>query len=370
MLDLNKIFEHLIRAEKENKYRKFVLAPLCLFSFFYGLTVSVRIFLYARGIFQRRSLPCKVVSVGNITLGGTGKTPLVCLLSEMIQARGYRVAILSRGYRGNFSGPFALVTDGERILMDAKQVGDEPYLLSEKLKGVPVIVGRERWLSGRYVIDQFRTEVLILDDGFQHLPLNRDLNLLLIDSSSPFGNGYLFPRGTLREPLEQISRADAVILTKVGQSVNINNLKQNLKKILEGHPIFQVDYAAAEIRFYGRKTSLPPEYLKGKKVLAFSGLAKPESFQKTLLSLGPEIVEFETFPDHYWYDRKDATKLWARAKELRVDALVTTEKDLVRMEGLTPGGIPLWSLSIRHFFPENDQQQFEEFLFSRLGLGR
>jgi tetraacyldisaccharide 4'-kinase len=370
MLNLNKFLENLIRPKKESKFRKFVLAPLCLLSFFYGIAVSVRAFLYARGIFQSRSLPCKVISVGNITLGGTGKTPLVCLLSEMIQARGYRVAILSRGYKGNFSGPFALVTDGERILIDPHQAGDEPYLLAEKLKGVPVIVGKERWLSGRYAIDQFRTEVLILDDGFQHLPLNRDLNLLLIDSSSPFGNGCLFPRGTLREPLGQISRADAVILTKVGQSVNINNLRQNLKKILEGHRIFQVDYAAGEIRLYGKKTSLPSEYLKGKKVLAFSGLAKPESFQNTLLSQGAEIVEFEIFPDHYWYDPKDATKLWARAAELRVDALVTTEKDLVRMEGLTPGGIPLWSLSIRHFFPENDQPQFEEFLFSRLGLGQ
>jgi tetraacyldisaccharide 4'-kinase len=370
MLNLNKFLENLIRPEKESKFRKFLLAPLCLLSFFYGVGVSVRVFLYARGIFQSRSLPCKVVSVGNLTLGGTGKTPLVCLLSEMIQARGYRVAILSRGYKGNFSGPFALVTDGERILMDAQQVGDEPYLLAEKLKGVPVIVGRERWLSGRYAIDQFRTEVLILDDGFQHLPLDRDLNLLLIDSSSPFGNGHLFPRGTLREPLGQISRADAIILTKVGESVNINQIKQNLKKIHEGRRTFQVDYAAGEIRLYGEKKSLPSEYLKGKKVLAFSGLARPESFRKTLLSLGAQIIEFETFPDHYWYNPKDASKLWARAAELRVDALVTTEKDLVRMEGLTPGGVPLWTLSIRHFFPENDQPQFEEFLFSRLGLGR
>jgi tetraacyldisaccharide 4'-kinase len=371
MINFNKLLENLIGTEKESKLRKLVLAPLCLLSFFYGLAVWFRLFLYARGIFRRRSLPCKVVSVGNITLGGTGKTPLVCLLSEMIQARGHRVAILSRGYKGNFRGPFALVTDGERILMDAQQAGDEPYLLAEKLRGIPVIVGRERWLSGKYAIEQFRSEVLILDDGFQHLPLNRDLNLLLIDSSSPFGNGHLFPRGALREPLSQLSRADAIILTKVAESVNIKILKQNLEKILEGHLLFfQVDYAAGEIWLYEKKKSLPPESLKGKKILAFSGLAKPESFQTTLLSLGAEIVEFKTFPDHYWYDQKDAAKLWARAKERGVNALVTTEKDLVRMKGLTPGGIPLWTLSIRHFFPEQDQSQFEEFLFSRLGLGR
>jgi tetraacyldisaccharide 4'-kinase len=370
MVNLDRFLENLIRAEKESKFRKLVLAPLCLLSFFYGLGISVRVFLYGRGICKSHSLPCRVVSVGNITLGGTGKTPLVCLLSEIIKARGYRVAILSRGYKGNFPGPFALVTDGERILMEAKQVGDEPYLLAEKLKGIPVIVGKERWLSGKYAVDQFRTEILILDDGFQHLPLKRDLNLLLIDSSSPFGNGYLFPRGTLREPLKQILRADAVILTKVGQSANITMIKQNLKKILKGLPIFQLDYAAGEIRLYQKKTSSPPETLKGKKILAFSGLAKPESFQKTLLSLGAEIVECKTFPDHYWYNEKDAAKLWIKAAQLRVDALVTTEKDLVRMKGLPPGDLPLWTLSIRHFFHENDQPQFEEFVFSRLGLGQ
>jgi tetraacyldisaccharide 4'-kinase len=371
MININKLLENLIGSGKESKLRKLILAPLCLLSFFYGLAVRVRLYLYARGIFRARSLPCKVVSVGNITLGGTGKTPLVCLLAEMIQARGHRVAILSRGYKGNFRGPFALVADGEKILMDARQAGDEPYLLAEKLRGVPVIVGRERWSSGKYAVEQFQSEILILDDGFQHLPLKRDLNLLLIDSSSPFGNGCLFPRGALREPLGQLSRADAIILTKVGQSANIKYLKRKLEKILEGHPLFfQVDYAPGEIWLYEKKESLPLESLKGKKILAFSGLAKPDSFQKTLFGLGAEIVEFQTFPDHYWYDQKDAAKLWARAEELGVNALVTTEKDLVRMKGLTPGGPPLWTVSIRHFFPQKDQSQFEEFLFSRLDLGR
>ncbi|MBI5968081.1 MAG: tetraacyldisaccharide 4'-kinase [Deltaproteobacteria bacterium] len=348
--------------------RKVMLAPLSLLSFFYGWAVSARIFLYTHRILKTHSLSGKVVSVGNITLGGTGKTPFVCLLSEMLRAREYRVAILSRGYKGKFQGPFGLVSDGEQILMNWLQAGDEPYLLAEKLKGVPVVIGKERWLSGKYAIEQFQAEVAILDDGFQHLPLKRNLDLVLIDSSSPFGNGYLFPRGVLREPLKQIRRADAIILTKVGQSGNNIKLKENLANILDGRPIFQVDYAPTEIRVWGEKTPLPPEHLKGKKVLAFSGVAKPESFWQSLLNLGAVIVGTKTFPDHHRYGQKDVEKLWEKGAALKVDALVTTEKDLVRMEGFPPGLIPLWALSIQHSFIGNDRLRFEQFFFSRLGL--
>jgi tetraacyldisaccharide 4'-kinase len=254
--------------------------------------------------------------------------------------------------------------------MDAQQAGDEPYLLAEALAGVPVIVGKERWLSGKYAVDQFQTQVVILDDGFQHLSLKRDLNLLLIDSSAPFGNGYLIPRGILREPLGQISRADAIILTKVGESANIKTLKEILAKISDGYPCFEVDYVPGEIRRYGTKEkSWPAEHLKRKRIMAFSGLAKPESFRRALLGLGAEIVAVETFPDHHWYSQKDVEKLSAKAAKLGIEALVTTEKDLVRLPSLTRGSIPLWALAIRYFFPRNDQTKFEDFLFSRLGLG-
>lgn len=360
----------MISSQKESKLRKVVLSPLCLLSFFYGWGVSARIFFYARGILPTYSLPCKVVSVGNLTLGGTGKTPLVCLLSEMIQARGFRVAILSRGYKGNFKDPFTLVTDGERILMGARQAGDEPYLLAEKLRGVPVIVGKQRWLSGKYAVDRFQTEVVILDDGFQHLPLKRDLNLLLIDSASPFGNGYLLPRGVLREPLEGLRRADAVILTKRGQCANIQNLKENLKKNFDVYSIFEADYAPGEVRVAGKARSLPPAYLKGKKILAFCGLAQPESFKKTLLGLEAKIAKVETFPDHHWYVQQDVERLWQEAAELNVDALATTEKDMVRLQDCNTGLSPLLVVSIQHVFGESDRPRFEEFLFSRLGPGR
>ena len=370
MTHFNKFFNNLISSQKESRLRKVVLFPLGLLSFFYGWAVSARIFLYARGIFSTHSLPCKVVSVGNITLGGTGKTPFVCLLSEMIQSKGFRVAILSRGYKGNFKDPFALVTDGERILMGAREAGDEPYLLAEKLRGVPVIVGKERWLSGKYAVERFQTEVVILDDGFQHLPLKRDLNLLLIDSSSPFGNGYVFPRGVLREPLKELCRADALLLTKVHDCANIKNLKENLKKKLVAYPIFETDYTPGEVRIAGSLRALPSGHLKGKKILAFSGLARPESFQKTLLGLEAKIVGVEAFPDHHGYVQEDVEKLWQRAAKLNAEALVTTEKDMVRLKDCSMGPLPLWVLSIQHVFEGDHQSRFEEFLFSRLGPGR
>jgi tetraacyldisaccharide 4'-kinase len=253
-------------------------------------------------------------------------------------------------------------------LLGASQAGDEPYLLSEKLRGVPIIVGKNRWRSGQFAVDHFQSEILILDDGFQHLPLKRDLNLLLIDSSFPFGNGYLFPRGILREPLSQLGRADAIILTKASRYDNFKILKHNLARGSKGIPIFQVEYVAGEIRMLKKGVSFPPEYLDGKKVLAFSGIGKPRSFQQTLHHLNARIVEFAIFPDHHQYRPKEMERLFQKARDLGVDALVTTEKDLVRCQGLEQGGIPLWGVSIQHVFLGDDLFHFEKFLLSKLSL--
>ncbi|HEX9156806.1 MAG TPA: tetraacyldisaccharide 4'-kinase, partial [Syntrophales bacterium] len=225
--------------------------------------MKARIFLYRAGVYKTHSLPCKVVSVGNITLGGTGKTPFVALLAEMIRARGLRAVILSRGYGGKFQGPHGLVSDGERVLMNAHLAGDEPYLLAEKLTGTPVVIGKERRASGRWAAERFRAEVVLLDDGFQHLALRRDLNLLLIDSSCPFGNGKVFPRGVLREPLDQARRADAIILTKAGGGASIKNLEKEISDLAGGAPVFRVDYRPGAVRVLGAENLLPPEILRG-----------------------------------------------------------------------------------------------------------
>lgn len=367
---MGSLFNLFLSETEEGKLRKMLLSPLCLLSFFYGLLVRARVHLYRLGIFRSSSLPCKVVSVGNITLGGTGKTPFVILLAELFHGKGIPAAILSRGYKGSFSGPLGIVTDGKKTLMDVRQAGDEPYLLSRKLRGVPVFIGRERRLSGQAAVDKFQARVVILDDGFQHLPLKRDVNLLLLDARTPFGNGWLFPRGSLREPLDQAKRADAVILTKADPSVNIEKLKEKLLRWAPGSPVFALRYAPIGIWDQIQERTLPLEVLRGRSILAFTGIGSPTSFRRSLENLGARIVGFNSFRDHYWYRPGDLRKLLQEGEQKGAEALLTTEKDSVRLEGFPQGKIPLWVLSVRHEFVGKEQERFEEFLWNKLGLGK
>ena len=364
-----KSFLHrLISNPKENQLQKILLAPLSLLALLYGWAVRTRIFFYRKGIYRTHSLSCKVISVGNITLGGTGKTPFVILLAEMIRDKGYRTAVLSRGYKGKYAGPYGVVSDGEKTLLDAVQAGDEPFLLAEKLKGVPIVVGKKRWISGRFALDRFKPQVVILDDGFQHLGLKRDINILLLHSLHPFGNGKLFPRGELREPLNQMGRADVLILTKGEEGDIINNLGKRLMNLPEGVPLFRVHYQPQEVRVWGEEKGRDFLVLKGKKVLAFAGLARPFSFKKTLSSLGAEVLKFEVFPDHYPYSPADLERLSGEALRSGAEAMITTEKDMARMRFISPRSLPLWTLAVGHEFQGNDRSLFAEFLFHRLDL--
>lgn len=361
-------FSHFIHASRESRWRKVWLSPLYLLSLFYAGIVILRVKFYSWGLFRSRALPCKVISVGNLTTGGTGKTPFVCLLATWVKTMGFRSAVLSRGYGGNYSGPLSVVTDGEKILQGAREAGDEPYLLAEKMgKGIPLIVGPDRFRSGEHAIDRFQSEVLILDDGYQHLALKRDLNLLLLNSSAPFGNGYLLPRGILREPLCQLSRADAIILTKSSMSDSIYKLRDLLKKKKLDVPIFQVDYEPGDIRVLGGNQALPATFLQGKRVMAFSGIAQPESFRHTLCQMKAEIISMEVFADHHWYSAEEWRELLAKAERIGATGLVTTEKDGVRLKGFQPGRLPVWLISVKHSFQGEDQVRFEKILLSRLG---
>lgn len=360
-------FHDLIAEKSESKLRKIFLFILGLLSFFYGLMIRMRVWFFAHHIFRSYSLSCKVVSVGNITLGGTGKTPLVSFLGEWFKAKGLRVAILSRGYKGKFPGIYGVVTDGESTFMNARQAGDEPYLLSLKLKGIPILIGKKRRLSGKHAIEKFKSQVIILDDGFQHLAVKRNVNLLLLDARAPFGNNYLFPRGTLREPLSEVKRADAIILTKVDQCDNIIKLKEKLALWTGDRPIFAMQYAVDGIRAPNEDEVLTETILCKKKIFAFTGIGNPESFRKTLEDLECQISGFISYPDHYWFKPEDVQRLMHEAEKHGAQTLVTTEKDAVRFEGMFPGGIPLWAVSIKPVFINDDKRKFEEFLRSKLG---
>jgi tetraacyldisaccharide 4'-kinase len=316
---------------------------------FNGIAQS-RLWLYRHRILHDQPLGCLVVVVGNLTVGGTGKTPVVEKFARALHDRGRKVAILSRGYKSK-SPPFwkkwwfalthteeeppRIVSDGERVLLNSEVAGDEPYMLAKNLPGVIVLVDKNRVKSGAYAIKKFGCDTLILDDGFQYLPLKGRLNLLLVDKTNPFGNGHLLPRGVLREPIKHLKRASYVFLTKSN-----GQRDEELEALIKQHnpdvDIIECAHKPKYLQQFGVAADVPGgreplSFLKGRRVLAFSGIATPESFEKFLRDLGALVVARERYLDHYRYGDDDFQQLFAMAKEERAECLVTTEKDAVRI---------------------------------------
>lgn len=323
--------------------------PLAALSLAYGAIQRLRSDLYLRGAFKARRLPCRVISVGNLVSGGTGKTPLVELLASVLRDQGVRVAILSRGYRGTAHQPVNVVSDGEAVRLGPAEAGDEPYLLARNLPGVPVVVGADRYRIGLYACERFGAEVVLLDDGYQHLSLARDLNLLLLDAARPFGNGWVLPRGLLREPLGALSRAQAVLLTRCRQPFHPSLYAQQARLML-GIPIFRschVGDGLLDLR-EGRQRALG--LLQGKNVVAFCGLANPASFREIIEKLGGRIVRFLPFLDHHRYRPRELQEIGDLCRSLGADLALTTEKDSVKLVAsreLDDLPFPLWALRIR-----------------------
>jgi len=315
----------------------------------YGAAVDFRLGLYSRGVIPAKSLPARVISVGNLTVGGTGKTPAAVFIARALQARGRRVAVLSRGYRGRSRKPVNLVSDGRDILLGPEQAGDEPYLMAKALPGVPVLTGRNRWILGRYALDRFQTEFFVLDDGFQHLGLVRDVNLLLLDAAQPWGNGRLVPAGPLREPRRQAGRADGFLITRVADRPAA--LIAELERDFPGRPIFLARHRPARVHRLddGRPEAL--ENLAGRRMLAFCGLARPENFLDTLTGLKVQVPLFLEWPDHYRPKNRDLRKIEKAAQIAEVGEAVTTAKDAVKLRGRPLGrqagrDLDVWVLDV------------------------
>jgi tetraacyldisaccharide 4'-kinase len=342
-IDMNWRMDRYLYQEKMPWWKEALLSPLYLLSLPYGWGMKARASCYAKGLFKTRRLPCPVISVGNITVGGTGKTPLVMALAKGLTERGMTVAILSRGYkRSKASG--SVVSDGRTLLLSPEASGDEPYLLAQNLPGIPVLVGRDRFTQGERAIEELGAQCLLLDDGFQHLRLHRDLNIVLVDSQTGFGGGYLLPRGILREPLDHLRRAHLAILTKVEHREDCSSLEARVRKIHPSVSIFHSSYEpAALVGPKGEEEGVG--LFRGKQVLAFSGIARPESFTLDLRKLGMVIVKEKTFPDHYRYTMEDL--LWIDKESRDVDGVVTTEKDMVKLPDLSVCQLPIWALRIR-----------------------
>ncbi|HDZ90308.1 MAG: tetraacyldisaccharide 4'-kinase [Deltaproteobacteria bacterium] len=342
--------------------------PLALFSLCYRAGVWFRVKAYERGILKGNMLPGFVLSVGNITAGGTGKTPAVVTLGRWAVSEGLSVAILSRGYRGRYREDLLEVSDGRQIRTHAGEAGDEPFLLARAVPGSCVIVSKKRYLAGMYAHKKFGSDFFILDDGFQHLGLRRDLNLLLMDGTEPFGNGHLLPWGPLREPLSQLGRADAFILTRcrTDQGLGKGTAKDPVKRtrgFLTGRfpsiPQFCADHIPDSLVFPVSGRIFEPAFLKGKKVMAFAGIARPEEFRHTLVRLGADLLEFREYRDHQPLSVDDMAALMRKKERVGAGYLVTTEKDWMRLAPLVQAHEDLAYLSIRFTFPAGQEGIFD-----------
>jgi tetraacyldisaccharide 4'-kinase len=320
------------------------MIPLAGLSLVYGLAVRTRIRLYERR--PKKALPGFVLSIGNLTVGGTGKTPASAMIADWALREGYRPAILSRGYGGKHGGKTFKVSDGQHLLGTPAEAGDEPYLLAMNLPRVPVILSKARYEAGLLSHQQHGSNFFILDDGFQHLRLKRDLDLVLLDATNPFGNMYLLPRGPLREPVEHLRRADVFILTRTGYGSNLI-MMNFLKKKFGGKPTFQSEHVPERLLLPCLGLTHGPDYLRGKRVVGFAGIAKPEAFRDTLIRLGAEVAGFKGFRDHHAFLRPELQELISERRRLNADLLITTEKDYVRLGNLASGESTLGYLTVR-----------------------
>jgi len=318
-----------------------VLAPLIPLASFYGLAMRARAALYARGLLTQYTLPCRVMSIGNLTVGGTGKTPVVIALASALRDRGYRVGVVSRGYKRSSADEIVEVSDGQAVLGNPGETGDEPWLIAQRCPGVSVAVGADRAAVGRYLIGRHHVDTLIMDDGYQHMALRRDTNILVMDAGAPFGNGYLLPRGRLREPLSAMARATAVLVTRASQAARLDALKAAVCAVAPSVPVWVTDFAPCALVPVGGSTTVEPSVLKGERVLAVSGIGNPASFQALLETVGATVAEHCVFPDHHAYSLEDVQTVRQVAARAGAARIVTTEKDAVKLAGLVSSPSPL-----------------------------
>jgi tetraacyldisaccharide 4'-kinase len=314
----------------------------------YGSGVRFRLWLYYRHLLPIRSLPLKVISVGNLTAGGTGKTPHTALLACYLREKGIKTAVLSRGYRGTKEKKGAVISNTESIQGTLEDGGEEPYWLAQELPGVPVVVGRNRFRSGLLCFQQWQTEWVILDDGFQHLILKREINLLLLSSHFPFGSERLLPLGFLREPIEEMRRSDIIVVTHA-EGLNSFQRKEiggEIRSRVSSIPFFFSEHKPRRLRSYPDKKEIPLSELAGKRVVAFCGLANPDSLMFSLQQLQAEPVQLVKFPDHHYYREKDKRHLETLSRSLRVRWLVTTEKDDLKLGQWVPADLQILVLGI------------------------
>ncbi|MEK6684023.1 MAG: tetraacyldisaccharide 4'-kinase [Nitrospirota bacterium] len=333
-------------------------------SVFYQAWQEVRVAAYSRGLLRSVRLDRPVISVGNLVLGGTGKTPTVLSICRLLLKRGRRPAVLSRGYGRRSKEAIQVVSNETRVAQRPDALGDEPCLMADQLPGVPVLVSLDRAAAGRYALKVFQPDVFVLDDGYQHLRLRRDLNLLVLDAVQPFGNGFVFPRGTLREAVRQVSRADAILLTHADDPAGTEELQKFVRTYRPALPIFTSRHRIADLVHLGTGRIASLEKLRRTRLMAVTGIGQPERFFHALQENESEIAAGCIYPDHYRYSEKDLEFLEAEAVRRDVRMIVTTEKDAVRIQALGRPLEPWWTARLDLVI--DDAEAFESLLCGAL----
>ena len=334
---------------------RLLLGLLTTLSKAFHAVVAIRYFFYDIGVLRRFPLGCQVISIGNVTAGGTGKTPVTEIFARELTKAGRKVAILSRGYRRKeapwwkrmFSQvvePPLVVSDGRRVLLDSATGGDEPYMLANNLSGVCVVVDRNRVKAGRWAVRKFGCDTLILDDGFQYQKLKHTLEVVLVDRTNPFGNGHMLPRGVLREPASHIARADVIFLTK--SDGHPDEVVDQIREYNTKAEIIECRHAPRLLRDVWSGKELPLEWLKGKTLATLSGIAVPQGFEDSIRRLGAKVIWCERYADHHRYDSSEIIYALNRAADLGAEALITTEKDAVRFPRLASTTVPCYYLRV------------------------
>jgi tetraacyldisaccharide 4'-kinase len=350
----------VIMGRREGTLAAVFGAFLQVCSYLFSGIVQLRLWLYRHRILRDQPLGCLVVVVGNLTVGGTGKTPVVEMFAKALRDRGRKVAILSRGYKSKApplwrkwwfwlnhteEPPPRIVSDGEKVFLDSELAGDEPFMLARNLPGVVVLVDKNRVKAGAYAIKEFGCDTLVLDDGFQYLPLKGRLNLLLVDKTNPFGNGFLLPRGILREPVKHLQRASYVFLTK-SKGVRDVELETLIQKFNPTAEIIECAHRPQYLQRLDTGERLPLTALAGRKIGALSGIAAPESFEAFLRETGAKLIYTRRFLDHYRFTHEDLVGVFGDAGDAGVEIMVTTEKDAVRIAASEKFPMPCYYLRL------------------------
>jgi len=379
-MKLKQKIKQIMNGDKCVKISPMVII-LSFLSIVYGNIVRLRHALYSWGFIKAKQLPCTVVSIGNITVGGTGKTPMTIYVARLLEQLGYNVAVISRGYKGKAENSGGIISDGNTLLMDVDDTGDEPIMMAVQLKNIPVLVGKRRFAMGLLAIQEFNSNIILLDDAFQHLQLKRDIDIVLLDSERPLGNTYMLPRGVLRERISGLLRGSAYIMTRYDQKTDSSLNYQTdfsdfiLKEKKFDRPVFKSFHTP--YYFKVEKDSLFPiakitqtslsndfTFLKHRKVLVFSGIAGNHHFRRTIEDTSCIISEFMGFPDHYRYSNTNLENIVSKAKTLQAEYILTTEKDYVRIYKSLPWPVDLIVVGVKIGF--EDEKAFQAFIKNKL----